>query len=50
VTYYASSKAWMTLEIFRDFLRALDASFGALGRKILLLVEIVPLILQTYPL
>jgi hypothetical protein len=35
VTYYANSKVWMTSEIFRDFLRALDASFGALGRKIL---------------
>jgi hypothetical protein len=38
VTYYANSKAWMT-EIFRDFLHALDASFGALGRKILLFAD-----------
>jgi hypothetical protein len=35
VTYYASSKAW----IFRDFLRALVASFSALGRKILFFVD-----------
>jgi hypothetical protein len=35
VTYYANSKVWMTLEIFRDYLRDVDASFGALGRKIL---------------
>jgi hypothetical protein len=35
VTYYANSKAWMISEIFRDFLCALDALFGALGRKIL---------------
>jgi hypothetical protein len=33
VTYYANSKVWMTSEIFREFLRALDASFGALSRK-----------------
>lgn len=39
VTYYANSKAWMTSEIFRDFLHALDASFGELGRKILLFVD-----------
>jgi hypothetical protein len=39
VAYYANSKAWMTLEIFRDFLRALDASFGALGRKIILFAD-----------
>jgi hypothetical protein len=36
VTHYGNSKAWMRLEIFRDFLHALDASFGAQGRKILL--------------
>jgi hypothetical protein len=30
----------MTSEIFRDFLQALDASFGALGTKILLFVDI----------
>jgi hypothetical protein len=29
----------MTSEIFRDFLLALDASFSALGRKILLFVD-----------
>jgi hypothetical protein len=29
----------MTSEIFRDFLRALDASFSALGRKILLFAD-----------
>jgi hypothetical protein len=29
----------MTLEIFRDFLHALDASFGALSRKILLFLD-----------
>jgi hypothetical protein len=29
----------MTSEIFTDFLRALDASFGALGRKILLFTD-----------
>jgi hypothetical protein len=29
----------MTSESFRDFLRALDASFGALGRKIPLFVD-----------
>jgi hypothetical protein len=29
----------LTSDIFRDFLRALDASFGALGRKILLFVD-----------
>jgi hypothetical protein len=34
VTYYAKSKAWLTT----DFQR-LDASFGALGRKILLFVD-----------
>jgi hypothetical protein len=34
-TYYANLKAWMTSAIFRDFLRALDASSGTLGRKIL---------------
>jgi hypothetical protein len=39
VTYYANLKAWMTSEIFRDFLRALDASFRALGRKILLFAD-----------
>ena len=39
VTYYANSKEWMTSEIFKDFLRTLNASFGALGRKILLFVD-----------
>jgi hypothetical protein len=42
VMYCGSSKAWMT-EIFRDFLRILDASFIALGGIT------VPLILQTHP-
>jgi hypothetical protein len=39
VTYYANSKAWMMSEIFRDFLHAFDALFGALGRKILLFAD-----------
>jgi hypothetical protein len=39
VTYYVNSKMWMTSETFRDFLHALDASFGALGWKILLFVH-----------
>jgi hypothetical protein len=39
VTYYANSKAWMTSEIFKDFLHTLDASFGALGTEILLFVD-----------
>jgi hypothetical protein len=39
VTYYANSKAWMTSELFKDYLHALDASFSALGRKILLYVD-----------
>jgi hypothetical protein len=39
VTYYANSKEWMTSEISKDFLRTLNASFGALGRKILLFVD-----------
>jgi hypothetical protein len=29
----------MMTEIFRDFLRALDASFGAIGRKVLLFAD-----------
>jgi hypothetical protein len=39
VTYYANSKVWMTSEIFRDFLHALQASFSALCRKILLFAD-----------
>jgi hypothetical protein len=39
VTYYSNLKAWKTSEIFRDFLHALDTSFGATGRKILLFVD-----------
>jgi hypothetical protein len=31
--YYAKLKAWMTWAFFRDFLHALDASFGTPGRK-----------------
>jgi hypothetical protein len=38
VTCYANSKVWMT-EIFRDILHALDASFGALGKKVFLFVD-----------
>jgi hypothetical protein len=33
VTYYANSKAQMTPGIFRDVLLALDAFFGAQGKK-----------------
>lgn len=39
VKYYANSKAWMTSEIFRDILHALDKFFGAKGRKILLFID-----------
>jgi hypothetical protein len=39
VTYSANLKAWMMPEIFRDFLHVCDASFSALGRKILLFVD-----------
>jgi hypothetical protein len=52
VTYCANSKAWMTSEIFRHFLHALDASFGALGGKILLFADrgvVVNMKVQTVP-
>jgi hypothetical protein len=39
VTYYVNLKAWMMSEIFRDFLHALDTSFTAQGRKILLFIN-----------
>jgi hypothetical protein len=39
VKYYANKKAWMTMTIFMEFLRALDASMGAQGRNILLFVD-----------
>jgi hypothetical protein len=39
VKYHANKKAWMTTDIFMTFLRSLDASMGAEGRKILLFVD-----------
>lgn len=39
VQYYANGKAWMTTDIFLDFLHGLDASMGAQGRKIILFLD-----------
>lgn len=39
VDYRANSKAWMTAEIFSDWVRALDRKFASQGRKILLFVD-----------
>lgn len=39
VKYVANTKAWMTADIFGDFLRSLDCRMGARCRKILLFVD-----------
>jgi hypothetical protein len=49
ITYYATLEVWMTLDVFRDFLQALHASFGALGTKIVLFEIFLLLILKMHP-
>lgn len=39
VDYVANKKAWMTMNIFSDWVRVLDRKFAAKGRKILLFVD-----------
>jgi hypothetical protein len=39
VKYHADKKTWKTTDIFTTFLRPLDASMGAEGRRILLFVD-----------
>ena len=42
VEYLANKKAWMTSDIFEDWLRKLDKKFAREGRKVLMLVDNCP--------
>jgi hypothetical protein len=48
VKYYANKKAWTTMIIFTEFVRALDAPMDVQSRKFCCLWTVVPLICKVH--